>query len=299
MNDHQRSASARDRHEAGRAALSRREFLASTAACAWLACHPEPILSDTASPPGGRPLITRLQLSSAAPLAAMRGFYRDTLGLEILEDRADRLTVAAGLTPITFEPAAGSAGAPWYHVAFNIPENKLLAARAWQLQRTPLIPTPAHRIDPSFPPDVRHFPSWNAHSVFFWDPAGNLLEHIARHDLGNARPGPFTSRDILYASEIGFVFDDQHGAAREVHRDLGLPAYPPGRDPGGWWAMGNELGLVLCLPKRIWGENTDRPKRFGVHPTRATIRAAAGGGAGRRSYEFPGYPYLLEVEPDG
>ena len=60
--------------------------------------------------------------------------------------------------------------------------------------------------------------------------------------------------------------------------------------------MGDEHGLVLCLPKRIWGENTDRPRRFGVHRTRATIRSSrhqleAG------IYRPGGYPYEIEVEP--
>lgn len=135
---------------------------------------------------------------------------------------------------------------------------------------------------------MRHFSSWNAHSVFFWDPAGNLLEYIARHDLGNGATGPFTTADIIYASEIGLVVDDQQSSAETLNADLGLPVYPRGTPR--WWAMGDELGLLLCIPKRIWGENTDRPKHFAVYPTAASIR-----GAGPRSYTVPDYPYEISV----
>ena len=187
------------------------------------------------------------------------------------------------------ERAEPEQGEPWYHVAFNIPENKIVSALEWQKKRTPVIQTPDRLLDPAFPDQIRHFRNWNAHALFFFDPAGNLLEYIARHDLGNSAPGPFTASDILYASEIGFVVDEQEESARHLHRDLGLPAYPPGTSR--WWAMGSEAGLLLCLPKRRWGENTERPKRFAVYPTEASIQ----GTNGRVTYSLPGYPYRVEA----
>jgi hypothetical protein len=43
-----------------------------------------------------------------------------------------------------------------------------------------------------------------------------------RHDLGNAVPGPFTSRDILYASEIAFVADDVPATAETLRGVAGV-----------------------------------------------------------------------------
>ena len=154
--------------------------------------------------------IRALRLQTAAPLDAMRGFYGDTLGMRVLSRTQDELTVAGGTTTITF--VATDRGAPFYHFAFNIPERKILAAREWQRQHTPLFKTPRRQIDSGYPDDVRHFRSWNAHSVFFFDPAENVVEHIARHDLPSTNdlgsPGDaFTPEDILYASEIAFASD--------------------------------------------------------------------------------------------
>ena len=56
--------------------------------------------------------------------------------------------------------------------------------------------------------------------------------------------------------------------------------------------MGDERGLLLCLPKgRVFGENTATPKAFDVFPTWASI---GGDAPGRHAFE--GAPYEVSVE---
>ncbi len=236
-----------------------------------------------------QPRILDLKLLTSVSLDVMKSYYVDLLEMELITHTTRELTFMGGRTAITFIRSY-DAGDPWYHFAFNIPENKILAARDWQLERTPLIPTPSNKIDRGYPADVRHFRHWNAHSLFFWDPAGNLLEYIARHDMTNARSGAFTREDILYASEIAFVVDDQAAEARLLHQHLKLDPYPISTEF--WWSMGDESGLLLCIPKRLWGENTPHPKRFGVHRTEATIL-----GDESAAYQFSGFPYEVRVKP--
>lgn len=237
------------------------------------------------------PLIRRLQLRTAAPLESMRAFYVETLGLKVLEESDGALTIGGGLTPITFvaAPTSDPEAPPWYHFAFNIPHNKIRSARDWQRARTGLVLTPERLRDPDYPDDVRHFRNWNAHSIFFWDPAGNLVEYIARHELDNAVRGPFGSEDILYASEIGLIVEDQQRAARNLHRSLGLRAYPAGTER--WWAMGDARGLLLALRKRMWGEPGHRQQPFGVHPTEVWI-----GGQDAGVHQVMDFPYTVHVE---
>jgi len=249
------------------------------------------------------PLIRALRLLTAAPLPALRRFYHERIGFPVLAEQADEIVFAAGTTRLTFvqaqpEQIRGDGGRgngePFYHFAFNIPQNKILAARAWQLERTQLVPTPENLRDPAYPNDVRHFRNWNAHSVFFFDPAFNIVEYIARHDLPNDAPDParFSTADILYASEIGYVFapEQQAAATRMLNERLGLGTYPAGATP--WWAMGNERGLLLCLARKgeIWGENTSTPVRWDVFPTEATIRGKESG-----LHAFDGFPYQVRV----
>jgi hypothetical protein len=253
-------------------------------------------------------LIRGLRLLTAVPLDRMQEFYCQTIELELVSPTEAGLTVRAGGTSITFVPTApehltspggrineggvgSGSGEPFYHFAFNIPENRILAARRWQLERTALVPTPENLRDPAYPDDVRHFANWNAHSVFFFDPAYNVVEYIARHDLDNAAEDSesFGPEDLLYCSEIGFLVapDDREEIAGRVARQIGLNEYPRGNSP---WAMGDERGLLLVLGNLggIWGENTDTPVRWGDWPTEATIAGPAS------AYDtFDGKPYRL------
>src|SRR5690606_23910333 len=133
----------------------------------------------------GLSTISGLRLHTSTPLHSMRYFYHELLEFPIVDEKATEITFQTGETALTFVKTPASKN-PFYHLAFNIPENKIRSARDWQLKRTALQPSPEHLIDAAYTDDIRHFKSWNAHSIFFWDPAGNLVEYIARHDLANA-----------------------------------------------------------------------------------------------------------------
>lgn len=249
-------------------------------------------------------LIQRLRLLTAAPLAEMRRFYHEKLHFPVEQSTDREITFVAGGTRLTFvtirpEQVSGDGGRgrgePIYHFAFNIPCNKIKAARLWQLERSALIAPRGGVREPDYPEDVWHFRHWNAHSLFFYDPAFNIVEYIARHTLDNAMPEPdrFSSAEILYASEIGFVFgrDEVAQASGMVEEKIGLHAYPAGTQPA--WAMGDERGLILCLGRRgeMWGTNTETPVKWDVFPTEAVLRGPRSG-----DYAFKGYPYSIKVE---
>jgi catechol-2,3-dioxygenase len=235
-----------------------------------------------------RPRITSLTLLTAAPLAKMKEFYRDLLGLPVLAERAGRVTIGAGETSLTFESA--DASQPFYHFAFNIPENKIRAARDWQRERTPLLPIPPQLRDRAFPDDVVNYRHWDAHSVFFFDPAGNVVEYIARHTLKNDAPGAFSSKDILYASEIALVVDDVPAAATKLKEFAGLDQYRDGSAQ--FMAIGDERGLLLAMKRgRVISFDSPQKKAVTVFRTAATVR---GGKAARLA--FPGFPYEVTTQ---
>jgi hypothetical protein len=297
----------------GQCNLSRRGFLGGVAAL--LAAHDAVIAQvarNRADAPD-EPLIRGIRLRTIVPLAEMKAFYHTKLGFAVLAETSAEISFQAGGTRVSFvkmeprkkKPAESETDlrreGPFYHFAFNIPHNKVLAARKWQLERTSLVPTPEHMRDPAFPDDVRHFRNWNAHSLFFFDPAFNIVEYIARHDLRNdaRNPDVFASSDILYASEIGFLMEraDQPKATKVIHEKLGLTGY---RDPKeSWWAMGDERGLLLCLGNiggrggGKWGENTPTPVTWGVFETEATVRVP---GVKAGAFKIAEWPYRVEIE---
>ena len=129
--------------------------------------------------PSSSPGIISLVLQTSK-LADQRRFYTGRLGLPVIAETADSVTLGAGATRLTFTAVA--TGDPFYHFAFNIPENTLGTAKESLAHRDPPIPL----IKKPDGGDEYHFESWNAHAVYFLDPAGNIVEFIARHNLGNA-----------------------------------------------------------------------------------------------------------------
>ncbi len=277
--------------------LDRRRFLAAASAWATVAAAHGCGAGERAAPtpPGGDaprrdPLLSSLELLTSAPLPRIRAFYDGALGLRALDERPDRLTFAAGQTRLTFLSTRADGQAPFYHFAFNIPENKIRAAREWQRLRGPLLPIPAGLRDPGYPDDVVHYRHWNAHSVFFFDPAGNVVEYIARHDLACAAPGPFGPADILYASEIALVVDDVSAAAAALGEAITLRQYRGGDD--NFRALGDERGLVLVMRRgRVISFDAEDRKAVAVFRTTARVR-----GARRARYRPAGFPYEITAE---
>jgi catechol 2,3-dioxygenase-like lactoylglutathione lyase family enzyme len=275
--------------------LDRRRFLAGIAGAVVAAHGCAPSDQPTQAPvpaqrAGAGPRILAIELLSAAPLTAMKAFYHQLLGLQVLDEHPERLTLRAGETRLTFKPAAPDDGQPFYHFAFNIPENKVLAARRWQKERTPLLPIPERLRDSHFPDDVVDYRHWNAHSIFFFDPAGNVVEYIARHDLRNAVPGEFSSGDILCASEIAFVVDDVPAAAQRLREVVGVEQYRGGSEQ--FTALGDERGLLLVMQRgRVISFDAEERKPVSVFRTAATVR-----GTGQTRYAFAAFPYVVSVE---
>ncbi|HEX2620681.1 MAG TPA: VOC family protein, partial [Phototrophicaceae bacterium] len=147
----------------------------------------------------------------APDLIQLEPFYRETLGLSITRQTDDELTIKIGNTDLKFELMPQFDGA--YHIAINVPENQFSQAVEWLTARV----TP---ITDSTGSSIFSFPEWNAHSIYFYDPAGNVLELIARHDLPTASDKPFTSNSMLSISEVGLGAEDAPTLASHLKAEI-------------------------------------------------------------------------------
>ncbi len=188
----------------------------------------------------------------ATQLDALAAFYRDTLGL-IISVRQNRFEVYVGYTRLAFHQAETAEGSP-YHFAINIPENQFDEGKAWLAQRVSLIKDR----DGS---DTFDFLSWNAHACYCYDPAGNIVELIARHSLDCAADGslgPFSSRSLLGVSEMGLVTDDVRDTTHQLCTKFGLGVYD-GAGSDTFAAVGDEQGLFIVVKRgREWYPDTGR-----------------------------------------
>ncbi len=226
----------------------------------------------TATQPGPRLRWLGLQTHL---LDELRTFYGQTLGLPVVAATPDSFRLQAGGTAIEFEQVADGSQ-PYYHVAFNIPARRLWSARAWLEQRVTLL-RHAETGD-----DVIFLEAWNAHALYFYDPAGSLIELIARHSLPSAPDGPFGPGDILYASEIALRPPDQQRAIAAIRAAFGLEHYL-----GQESFLGDEWGMLVVSPLgRLW--IPEYRKAGATFPTRIGL---AGHGTAR--LVFPDAPFEI------
>src|SRR5689334_16566582 len=110
-------------------------------------------------------------MESTSP-PGLASFYENMLQLPV-DNKPGELTVAIGYSRIIFRPST-SAKSPFYHFAINIPANKIEEAKEWLSGKVELL-----WID-DYNSDIADFRNWNAKSVYFIDPGGNIVELIAR-----------------------------------------------------------------------------------------------------------------------
>jgi len=183
----------------------------------------------------------KLETSALSPIA---DFYR-SLGLEVITAEASKAHVRIGSSWLIFSENLAATGI--YHFAFNIPCNHIREGMAW-LERADIVlianEKGENKID---------FSNWNAEATYFFDPAGNIVELIARRDLQNESEQSFGPESLLEISEIGIVTDDVvawNTRAAEQWEILPFEKQKPSAD---FSALGSDMGLFIVVPEgRKW-----------------------------------------------
>ncbi len=169
-------------------------------------------------------------------------FYKE-LGFNIVSEGEKFFSISAGPSTLRFVQD-DTVKNPFYHFAFNIPQNKIEEAHGLMSQKTKL----TKRMNSE---EIIYLPNFNAHSIFFEDPCRNIVEFIARHDLKNDQQQHFDIKDLINISEIGLVTDDVLAVSDELNTKLNVSAYnTPGEN---FSPIGAEDGLIIIVKKgRIW-----------------------------------------------
>jgi catechol 2,3-dioxygenase-like lactoylglutathione lyase family enzyme len=186
-------------------------------------------------------------------------FYRDILQFDVHSDGiGTEFSIHTGSSIISFKKITGS---PVYHFAFNIPANKIEEACIWLQQRTELLWLEDSK---SY---IANFVNWNARSVYFFDPAGNIVEFISRFDLKDDEDEMFSPSQIRCVSEIGLVFPRTSfdKKANELLSAYSLQYFSKQPPLDHFRAIGDEQGLFIVVPEnRSWYPTSDTPS--GIYP---------------------------------
>ncbi|WP_053946873.1 VOC family protein [Halolamina sediminis] len=219
-------------------------------------------------------------LATADP-DALRPFYAERLGLPV-SDTAEGFVVAVdenrrfsaanqnakrsgdvGASTVEFRRATADT-APTYHVAFSVPGGSAAAATRWLDARADLL---ADGDRTQF-----RYEYLDATAMYALDPAGNVLELLARDGrAGSNDGGEFGPDSLLDVGEIGVVVDDVPRVAAALADVFDVDGSPD----AGFAYLGDEAGaFVLAAPGRAWFP-TDRP----AAPAPLTVVATGGEGA--------------------
>lgn len=213
----------------------------------------------------------------ASDLAALEVFYGGVLGLKLSRETS-KLIIQIGYTTLIFTQLKGFSGR--YHFAFDIPHNQLTQARVWLEERTPLQSSQDGE-------NVFHAEEWNADMIYFLDPAGNILELIARHNSETALSGEFSSSSFVSVSEIGLPTPQVPALGNWLLETLKLePYYDYGPE---FMPIGNESGLFIVVAQgREWFPDT------GVNALPLPVEVTLEGETVGR-FQVPDLPYLFQV----
>jgi hypothetical protein len=122
-------------------------------------------------------------------------------------------------------------------------------AKRWIAERVPLLR------DSEGMDDFETSPHWNAHSLYFEDADGNILEFIIRRDIADDRTGPFSPAHIQCISEVGIAADDVPALAGRLEAAFGIRPYGDG--VSAFQPVGDIEGLLILVnPSRPWFPTT-------------------------------------------
>lgn len=216
-------------------------------------------------------------------LGALEDFY-DDLGFTILSHDSATLNLRIGRSALRFtETAQGNQ--PFYHFAFLVPGNRFGAAHSWLTERTePLAGSDSAST-------VFDFGFWDAEACYFHDPAGNIVELIAHHELETVPEftGHFHPGELVGISEIALVTPDRRAAATTLETRLKLPLWFGNvEEPGGLGFVGRKARtLILTSPGRGWLP-TGRPAE--VHAVDVSLTGPSEG-----QVDIAGTPYRIRT----
>lgn len=171
-------------------------------------------------------------------------FYREVMGLRLLNVSESAVAFAAGHTELIFH--LSDRPRPIYHFAFTIPSNQLDEALLKIKGRTGILPLPDGGT-------FADFSNWNAEAFYFYDNNGNILEYIVRHSLNNASTVPFSGESIYGISEIGLVTDAVPQLAEQLSQDFNVPFFAKQPRQEHFTVLGDDEGLfIIVVDGRHW-----------------------------------------------
>ncbi|MEP6847080.1 MAG: hypothetical protein ABI861_13800 [Panacibacter sp.] len=201
-------------------------------------------------------IIKELKLLSS-DIKITKAFYQGKMGCAVLKEKDDHISFKTGNSILTFN-FTDTYTAPFYHIAFSIPNNKFTEAAEWILQRRSVLPYSTHEL-------VADFKGWNAKAFYFHDDQQNILEFITHFDLGTNDENAFSSNSVERICEIGIVADNVPATCGDIISQCNIPYFTKGPLMEDFAVMGDSNGmLIISKTGRGWVPTQRPAEKFPV-----------------------------------
>jgi catechol-2,3-dioxygenase len=176
-----------------------------------------------------------------------------TLEIGNEEGKKTRLTFRQSNLP----PELEASFFPQYHFTISIPTNQIEACLEWILNQKAINPDTNEEITIPLWKDYLNGAEivrrnlYNSQSVFIQDPAGNVVELLARHDKPEIRDGAFNKDMFIGISEVGIVTRDIRKTATLLKDTFGADEVQGSSNS--FKPIGGATGLLkLIVPGKPW-----------------------------------------------
>jgi len=184
-----------------------------------------------------------------------RHFYNHVLGFQLITSNENQFAIQIGNSLLEFLETKKETN-PFYHFAFNIPSNQFQEAKYWaQLKVTLTVEDEMDEV---------YFKFLDAHSFYFIDPSGNIVEFISRHSVSVQSNDAFSVNSILNISEINVTTTDVMSVGKQLMAN-GIGVRDGNELTESLNFMGKEGCFLLLGPQnRRWIFSNKRSKCFPV-----------------------------------
>ncbi|MFT9817947.1 VOC family protein [Lysinibacillus sp. NPDC056185] len=177
----------------------------------------------------------------------MKEFYCNYLGFTLIKNADNFFDIAVGESIITFEKIPYSVKKQ-YHFALNIPCNLFKQAKSWVKEYAELLFSEGQ--------DEVYFDTLKAHSCYFYDPEGNIIELISRQEVNPKQDvESFSPERVLNIAEMNLTTDAIYSVADSL-KEYGItPMNHNEIRSNALTFMGNYedgANLLLGPSERVW-----------------------------------------------
>lgn len=181
--------------------------------------------------------ITRLDVGSKN-IVKQQQFYKDVLGLEILNSTLNSFELQLGYSVLHFQEADSFTP---YHIAFHIPDKEEEKALEWLKNKVKVLKYEDL--------EIIDFTGWDAKSIYFYDADKNIMEFISRRDFNGKSLKSFSEKSILGISEIGLATEHIQEKYEFLSANLGLEVFDGNFEK--FCAIGDDEGLLITINSKL------------------------------------------------